>query len=79
MTEAVITGAFLLVRQYIVRLGSLLELLLSLLVTPILIGVILDSRLAVRFFYLIGIGILLNAQHLIVISLLCHIFLAISY
>ena len=72
MSELVVTGTLLFVGQYIVRLGSLLELLLSLLIARILVGVILYSGLAVRLFYLVGIGVLPNAQHLIVISFLCH-------
>ena len=72
MAKAVVACSLLLVRQHVVSLGSLLELLLGLLITWILIGVILDSGLTIGLLYCIGIGILLDAENLIVISLLCH-------
>ena len=74
VTKAVVTSTLLLVRQHVISLSRLLELLLGLLITRILVGVILDSRLAVGLLYLIGIGVLLDAQHLVVISLFCHSF-----
>ena len=49
VTELVIPLAFLWVTQYVVGLGKLLELLLSLFVSWIFIWVVLDGELAVGF------------------------------
>ena len=73
MAELVVAGALIGVRQHIVGFGCLLELLLGLLIPRVLVGVILDSRLAVGLLYLVGIGVFLDAQHLVVVSLFCHL------
>ena len=72
MAEAVVAGTLVVVRQHVVGLSSLLELLLSLLITRILIGVILYRGLTIGLLYGLGIGITLDTQHLIIISLFSH-------
>ena len=67
VSEAIVARALVVIRQHVIRLSRLLELLLGL-----LIGVVLDSGLTVGLLYGICIGIALDAQHLIVISLICH-------
>ena len=76
-TKLVITGALIGVAEDVIGLGSLLEFLLGSLFLGIalallLVRVVLDSQFAIGFLQVIGSGVLLHAQHLVVISLLSH-------
>ena len=75
--KLVIAGALVGVAEHVIGLGSLLEFLLGSLFLGIalallLVGVVLDGQLAIGLLQVIGCGILLHSQHLIVISLLSH-------
>ena len=74
MAELVVFLTFLRVGEHIVGFGGLLEFLFSLLVAGVLVGVILDSQLAVGFFELFRSGCLRYAEHFVVVSLF-HLFL----
>ena len=67
MTELVVTLTFLRVAQHVIGLCRLLEFLLGILITRILIRMVLNRLLTVRFLYLLIRGVLLNAKHLIII------------
>ena len=70
--ELVIALTFLRIRQHFISLSRFLEFLLCLLITGVLIRVILDGFLAVSLFYLFCCSGLLDPQHFIIISFLCH-------
>ena len=72
VAELVVTRTLVGIRQHVVGLGGLLELFLGLLVARVLVGVIFYRGLAVGLLYLVGIGVALDAQHLIIIPFLCH-------
>ena len=69
--ELVVARALLLVAQHAVCLGSLLELLLGGLVARVAVGVVLDGQRLVRLLYFVFRGVLVNAQHFVVITF-CH-------
>ena len=70
-TELVVAGLLIGIAQHVISLGSLLELLLSLFVTGVTVGMVLQSQLAVSLLQFLGRGILANTQYFIIISL-CH-------
>ena len=72
MAELVVAGALVGVRQHVVGLCGLLEFLLGLLVPGVFVGVVLDGRFAVGLLYFVCVSVLRNAQHFVVIPLLCH-------
>ena len=72
VAELVVTGALVGIRQHVVGLRGLLEFLLGLLVPGVLVGVVLDGRLAVCLLYFVSVSVFLDAQHFVVIPLLCH-------
>ncbi len=72
MTVLVIHLAFFLVAQHIVRLGRFLEFFLSGLVAWITVGVILEGKLSVCLFYLVGCGVAADAEHFIIITFFSH-------
>ena len=74
--ERVILLPLLWVMQHVVSLGGLLELRLGLFVAGVAVGVILDGYLAVRLLYLVFRGLLVNAEHLVVVSLIHSLFFA---
>lgn len=69
MAELVVTGTLVGVRQHVVGFCCLLEFLLGLLVARILVRVILNGSLAVGLLYFVGVSVLLDAQHFVVIPL----------
>ena len=73
VAELVVFCLFVRVAQHIVGLSSLLELLLSLFVAGIAVGMVLQGQFAVGFLQLIGSGVLAHSKHFVVISL-CHSF-----
>ena len=68
----VVDLAFLVVRQHVVSLGDFLELLLSLLVVGVHIGVIFARKLAKRLANLIRSRRLFHAQRAVIIFVLCR-------
>ncbi len=68
MTVLVIAGTLIPVRQHLVGFSCLLELGLGLLVPGVTVRMELHCLLAVGFFDLVGAGILVYPQHLVVIS-----------
>ena len=72
MSELVVSCLLVSVAQYRICFGSLLELLLGLLVVRVLVRVVFDGKFSVCLLYLIGGSVLVDAQHLVVISLVCH-------
>ncbi len=72
MAELVVAGALVGVRQHVVGFGRFLELLLGLFVARVLVGMVLDGRLAVGFLYLVGVGVLRDAKYFVVVSFFCH-------
>ena len=73
-TELVVSLTFLRVVEHFVGFGSLLELLLCFFVTRIAVRVILDGHLLIGPFYLVFAGILLDAQHFVIVAF-CHFLL----
>ena len=71
--ELVVLLTFLRIVKNIVGLGSLLELLLRLFVAGVAVGVILDGDAAVSLLDIVFAGILVDAEHLVIISF-CHSF-----
>ena len=74
--KLVILLTLLLIGQYCVSLGCLLEFFLSLCLLSIAlitltVRMILDGNLAVCLFYVCSTGFLVNAKYLVIISL-CH-------
>ena len=79
-TKLVVAGALIGVAEHIISLGSLLEFLLGsfflgIAFALLLVGVVLNRQLAIGLFQVIGRGVLIHAQHLVVISLLSHFIL----
>ena len=72
VTKLVIASTLVGIREHIVCLCSLLKLLLGLFIIWVAVWVILERSLSIRLLYLIGIGVFLDAKHLVVISLFCH-------
>ena len=70
--ELIIPLALLLIGEHLVRLVDLLKLSLGFLIAGVQVGVVFLCQLAESLFYFILAGALLQAQHLIVISFLCH-------
>ena len=75
--ELVISLSLLWVAEHTICLGSLLELLLGILLfllglTLLTVGMIFDCQFAVSLLQFIGGSVLLHAQHLVIISLVCH-------
>ena len=68
MAEAIILGAFLRVREDLVSLVALLELLFGLAVAGIPIGMMLNSQAAVGFFDLVVIRAARNAEQFVIIA-----------
>ena len=59
--------------QHLIGFSGLLELFLGGLVAGVAVGVVFHGGLAVGLLYVVGAGVLINAQHLIVISFgICH-------
>src|SRR5262245_38779895 len=69
MSVTVVSLTFLGTRKYLIGLGSLLELLLSLLVTRVAIRVILQSHLPVGLLHVLEASVAGNPEHLIKIAL----------
>ena len=72
-SELVVLLTCLWVVQYIVCLGRLLKFFLGFLVARITVGVVLDGNLSIRFLNFVFCGAFLYAQHLVIISFLCHL------
>ena len=72
-SELVVLLTCLRVVEHVIGLGGLLEFLLSLLVTRIAVRVVFDGYLAIRFLDLVLCCAFADAQHLVVISFLCHL------
>jgi hypothetical protein len=66
-SELIIGGFFLIIREYLVRFGSLFKLLLSFLITRIFIRMILNSELSVSLFYIILGDVLLYTENFVII------------
>ena len=71
-SELVILPTLVRVVQYLVGFCCLLEFLLGCLVTGITVRVVFDGELAVCHFYLVFGGVAVHAQHLVIVSFLCH-------
>ena len=71
-TVLVVPRALVSVGQDFVGFPGLLEFFLGCLVAGVTVGVVLHGGLAVGLLYVVGAGVLADAQHLIVISFLCH-------
>ena len=71
-SKLIVLLALLWVVQHVVGLCSLLKLLLGLLVARIAVGVIFDGYLSVCLLDFVFRGRLADAQHLVVVSFLCH-------
>ena len=74
VAELVVARALFAVGKHLVRLVDLLELLLAVLVAGVKVGVVFFGALTVRLFDLVLARALLNAENLVVISLICHYF-----
>ena len=72
MSELVVLGLLVCVAENGISLGSLLEFLFGFLVSRILVRMIFDGQFPVCLLYFIGCRVLLDAQHLVVVSLTCH-------
>ena len=72
MAVAVILRALLRVRQHLVGLVELLKARLSLLIVGVQVGVAFLGLGAVGLLNILGAGVLINAQHLIIITFCCH-------
>jgi len=72
VAELVVFRTLFRIGEDIVSLSGFLELLLSLLVARILVGVILDGFFTVSAFYGLFIGILVDSKHFVVISFSSH-------
>ena len=69
----VVFAALFLVREHLVGISHVVELLFGFVVTWVLIGVVLQSQFPVGLFDLISLGIFLEIQDLVEIAfLLCH-------
>ena len=73
-SELVILLTLLRIVQHIIGLGSFFELFLGLLVTRVTVRVILDGYLSISLLDFLLRGCLGNAKHLIIITLLSHVF-----
>ena len=72
-TVLVVPRALVSVGQHLVGFPGLLEFFLGSLVAGVTVGVVLHGGLAVGLLYVVGAGVLADAQHLIVISFcICH-------
>ena len=78
MTELIVLLALLWVGENFICLIALLEALLTGLVAGVKIRVVLLGELPVCFFYLIGRGVLADAQHLVIVSFISHFVFAAS-
>ena len=70
--ELVILCALVLVGQHLIRLVDLLELVGRLGIILVEVGVVLARELAVRLFQLVLARALLHAEHLVIVSFVCH-------
>ena len=71
----IVPGALIRIGQHLVGLAHLLELLLGGLVAGVPVRVVLHGQLPVGLLYIIGTGAFVDAQHLVVITLIiCHVF-----
>ena len=77
-TKLIVLLAFLWVVENVVGFGGLFEFLLGLLAAWIPVWMVFDGYLAIGFLDLILAGILVYAQHLVVVSLVCHLFVRTS-
>jgi hypothetical protein len=75
VTKPVVSRTFVRVAQDLVGLRSFLKFFFRLLVVRILVGMKLDSHLAVCLLDFIGPSILANTQNFVIISLCGHVFL----
>ena len=73
VAELVVVAALVGVAQDLVGLGGLLELLFRFLVAGILVGVELEGLLAVRLLDLFARGVLVHAQHFVVVALASYV------
>ena len=69
MAVPVVGGFFVGIAQYLISLGGLFETSLCILVVRIAVRVVLKRLFAVGFFYVVGVGIAVHAEHLVIISL----------
>ena len=72
VSELVVTGPLVGIRQHVIGFGGLLELLFGLLVPGVFVRVVFDRGLSVGLLDLVGVGISLDAEHFVIISLFCH-------
>ena len=70
--ELVILPALVRVVQHFISFCSLLKFLLSCLVAGVTVWVVFDGKFAVRDLYLVFRGVAVHAQHLVIVSFLCH-------
>lgn len=69
MAELVVASLLVGVAEDIVGLGSLLEFFLGILVAGVTVGVIFEGQLTVGLFQIVGGGVLVDAENLIIIAL----------
>ena len=72
VTELVIALTLLRIAQHVIGLSQFLELLFGFLVPRVLIGVILDSELAIGLLQFVSRSTFSYAEDFVVISLFCH-------
>ena len=77
--KLIILLAFLRIVQNVVCLCGFLKLLLSFLIARITVWVIFDGDGSIRLLYLVLCSVLVNAQHFIIVSFLCHKLLSNSH
>lgn len=72
MAELVVFLAFFGVAEHIVCFGCFLELFLGGFVAGIFVGVVFDGQLSVGLFYGVRIGVLIDAEHFVVVAFVVH-------
>ena len=75
MSESIVPGALLRIAKHFVGFGQLLEVLLGLLVARVLVGMELDGELAERALQLLRVAGALDAEDLVIVSLLVRLHL----
>ena len=72
VAELIVASLLFFIGQNLVSLVDLLELLFRGLVAGVKVGVVLFGLLSVRFFYIIVARALVEPEHLVIISFICH-------
>ena len=70
LATTVILSAFISVREDLVSIGHIVELLLSLIIALVLVWMVQQGQLAVSFFDISGLRVFLNIQNLVEVPIL---------